>query len=140
MLEDLAGLSLSSSAQRYFETLCRAHNPKVILVLAGLREAVMKAVPDSLKLAIAVGIGLFILFIGFVNGGLITSAVGTPVQFVFPNTATAALTLLGLLVAVILHVLNVRGALVLTILITAVLALILVSPFLESMNPQGHLP
>ncbi len=96
-----------------------------ILVLAGLREAVMKAVPDSLKLAIAVGIGLFILFIGFVNGGLITSAVGTPVQFVFPNTATAALTLLGLLVAVILHVLNVRGALVLTILITAVLALIL---------------
>ena len=43
-----------------------------VLVLAGLREAVMKAVPNSLKLSIAVGIGLFILFIGFVNGGLIT--------------------------------------------------------------------
>ena len=38
------------------------------LVLAGFREAVMKAVPSSLKRAIGVGIGLFIMFIGFVNG------------------------------------------------------------------------
>jgi AGZA family xanthine/uracil permease-like MFS transporter len=96
-----------------------------VLVLAGLREAVMRAVPNSLKLAIAVGIGLFILFIGFVNGGLITAAVGTPVQFVFPNSAVAALTLLGLVIAVVLYVQKVKGALVLTILITAVLAIIL---------------
>lgn len=96
-----------------------------VLVLAGLREAVMKAVPNSLKLAIAVGIGLFILFIGFVNGGLIVGGGGTPVSFVFPNSATAALTLLGLLIAVVLYVRKIKGALVLTILITAVLAVIL---------------
>ncbi len=96
-----------------------------ILVLAGLREAVMKAVPNSLKLAIAVGIGLFILFIGFVNGGLIIGGGGTPVSFVFPNSAGASLTLLGLIIAVVLYVRKVRGALILTILITAVLALIL---------------
>ena len=96
-----------------------------VLVLAGLREAVMKAVPNSLKLAIAVGIGLFILFIGFVNGGLIQAAAGTPVEFIFPNTAGSALTLLGLLIAVVLYVRKVKGALVLTILITAVLAIIL---------------
>ena len=102
-----------------------------ILVLAGLREAVMKAVPNSLKLAIAVGIGLFILFIGFVNGGLIQTPVpagtqegGTPVEFVFPNSAGASLTLIGLLIAVVLYVRKVKGALILTILITAVLALI----------------
>ena len=94
-----------------------------ILVLAGLREAVMKAVPNSLKLAIAVGIGMFILFIGFVNGGLIQS--GSPiVEFVFPNNAASAVTLLGLLIAVILYVLKVRGALVITILATALLAII----------------
>jgi AGZA family xanthine/uracil permease-like MFS transporter len=96
-----------------------------ILVLAGLREAVMKAVPNSLKLAIAVGIGLFILFIGFVNGGLIVGGGGTPVEFVFPNSAGASLTLLGLVIAIVLYVRKVKGALVLTILITAVLALLL---------------
>lgn len=96
-----------------------------VLVLAGLREAVMKAVPNSLKLAIAVGIGLFILFIGFVNGGLIVGGGGTPVSFVFPNSATAALTLLGLLIAVVLYVRKIKGALVLTILITAILAVLL---------------
>ena len=44
-----------------------------VLVLVGLREAIMNAVPLALKRAIGVGIGLFILFIGFVNGGLIVS-------------------------------------------------------------------
>lgn len=95
-----------------------------VLVLAGLREAVMKAVPNSLKLAIAVGIGLFILFIGFVNGGLIVAGEATPVAFVFPTTAGAGVTLLGILVAVVLYARKVPGALVVTILITAVLALI----------------
>ncbi len=96
-----------------------------VLVLAGLREAVMKAVPNSLKLSIAVGIGLFILFIGFVNGGLITAAQGTPVQFVFPNSAAAGLTLLGLLIAIVLYARKIKGALIYTIFITAALALIL---------------
>ncbi|MEO8247282.1 MAG: solute carrier family 23 protein, partial [Chloroflexota bacterium] len=39
-----------------------------VLVMVGLREAIMNAVPVSLKRAIGVGIGLFILFIGFANG------------------------------------------------------------------------
>ena len=43
----------------------------LVLVLVGLREAIMDAVPLALKRAIGVGIGLFILFIGFVDGGLI---------------------------------------------------------------------
>ena len=43
----------------------------LLLVLVGLREAVMNAVPLGLKRAIGVGIGLFILFIGFVDAGLI---------------------------------------------------------------------
>src|SRR3970040_1035473 len=46
------------------------------LVLVGLREAIMNAVPLSLKRAIGVGIGLFILFIGFVDAGLIRQPAG----------------------------------------------------------------
>ncbi len=97
------------------------------LVLVGLREAIMAAVPLSLKRAIGVGIGLFILFIGFVDGGLIGIPEGgaVPVEFIFPNTNGAWLTLLGLLMVVVLYVRKVPGALVLSILVTAALSLIL---------------
>jgi len=99
-----------------------------ILVAAGLREAIMDAVPASLKYAIGVGIGLFILFIGFVNGGLIQQPAGdgpVPVEFVFPNSSVAALTLIGLVVTVLLYARKVRGALVISILVTTVVGLIL---------------
>ena len=49
----------------------------LVLVIVGLREAIMNAVPLALKRAIGVGIGLFILFIGFVDGGLIVP--GNPI-------------------------------------------------------------
>jgi AGZA family xanthine/uracil permease-like MFS transporter len=100
----------------------------LILVIAGFREAVMNAVPLALKRAIGVGIGLFILFIGFVDGGLIAKPPGTgpvPVQFVFPNTVATWLTLLGLLITVVLFVRRVPAALLLSILITSVIAFLL---------------
>lgn len=100
----------------------------LLLVIAGLREAVMNAVPLALKRAIGVGIGLFILFIGFVDGGLIRQPTGdgpVPVEFVFPNTVGTWLTLLGLLITVILFVRRVPAALLLSILITSVLAFVL---------------
>jgi AGZA family xanthine/uracil permease-like MFS transporter len=93
------------------------------LVLVGLREAIMHAVPMALKRAIGVGIGLFILFIGFVNGGLIGP--GTPVvQFVFPNTPGAWVTIIGLGITVLLYARKVPGALIISILLTTIVALI----------------
>ncbi|REK20615.1 MAG: NCS2 family permease [Actinobacteria bacterium] len=97
------------------------------LVLVGLREAIMNAVPLSLKRAIGVGIGLFILFIGFVNGGLIGSPEGggTPVEFIFPNSSGAWLTLIGLLITVLLYARKVPGALVISIIATTIVGLIM---------------
>ena len=96
------------------------------LVLVGLREAIMHAVPMALKRAIGVGIGLFILFIGFVNGGLIASPEGggTPVEFVFPNTPGAWVTIVGLLITVVLYARKVPGALIISILVTTIVALL----------------
>jgi len=72
------------------------------LVLVGLREAVMRAVPLSLKRAIGVGIGLFILFIGFVDGGLIGP--GNPVvQFNFPVEPADWVFVLGLVLTIVLR-------------------------------------
>ncbi len=96
------------------------------LVLVGLREAIMTAVPLSLKRAIGVGIGLFILFIGFVNGGLIGIPEGgaVPVEFIFPNTAGAWVTLVGLAITVLFYARKVPGSLILGIAATTVVALI----------------
>jgi adenine/guanine/hypoxanthine permease len=94
-----------------------------VLVLVGLREAIMNAVPLSLKRAIGVGIGLFILFIGFVDAGLIGP--GEPVvAFIFPNSTLAWLSLLGLGITVVLFVLKVRAALLISILVMSVIAFI----------------
>jgi AGZA family xanthine/uracil permease-like MFS transporter len=106
----------------------------LVLVLVGLREAIMNAVPISLKRAIGVGIGLFILFIGFFDGGLINSptcfalpcpAPGVPpVEFKFPNSWSTWLTVIGLAITIVLYVRRVPAALVLSIIITSVIALI----------------
>jgi adenine/guanine/hypoxanthine permease len=95
-----------------------------VLVLVGLREAIMNAVPVSLKRAIGVGIGLFILFIGFANGGLIKGGAGTLVTVSFPTTAPQWVFLAGLLITVVLYVMKVKAALIISILLTTVLALI----------------
>ena len=94
-----------------------------LLVLLGLREAVMEAIPASLKYSIGVGIGLFILFIGMVNGGLIHQG-GAMVEFVFPTTLSQGVTLIGVLIAVVLLARKVKGAMIITIILTTIIALI----------------
>jgi AGZA family xanthine/uracil permease-like MFS transporter len=95
-----------------------------ILVVAGLREAIMTAVPLVLKRAIGVGIGLFILFVGFVNGGLIaTPQGGVPiVGLSFPTTTGQFVFLLGILITIVLFVMRVRAALIISIVVTSVIA------------------
>jgi AGZA family xanthine/uracil permease-like MFS transporter len=106
-----------------------------VLVLVGLREAIMNAVPLALKRSIGVGIGLFILFIGFANGGLIVSNCapdsatlgfcdGTLVKMSFPTTAGQYVFLLGLAITVALFALKVRAALIISIAITTIVALL----------------
>jgi adenine/guanine/hypoxanthine permease len=92
------------------------------LVIAGVREAVMNAVPIALKRAIGAGIGLFILFIGFANGGLVVKGTGTPVTIAFPTTAPQFVFLAGLVLTIALWVLHVRAALIISILATTLLA------------------
>src|SRR5436309_1634995 len=100
-----------------------------VLVAVGLREAVMNAVPIALKRSIGVGIGLFILFIGFANGGIIAGQASTygslpavqmrpitePQQYVF---------LFGLAITIVLFAMRIRAALIISILVTTVVAVV----------------
>src|SRR5687768_4017856 len=51
-----------------------------VLVLTGVREMIMNAIPLDLKKAIAIGIGLFIAFIGLESAGVVVQGEGTPVE------------------------------------------------------------
>jgi AGZA family xanthine/uracil permease-like MFS transporter len=93
----------------------------LVLVIVGLREAIMNAVPLALKRAIGVGIGLFILFIGFVDGGLIGP--GNPVvQFNFPVEPADWVFVLGLVLTIVLFALRVRAALLISIIVMSIFA------------------
>jgi AGZA family xanthine/uracil permease-like MFS transporter len=93
-----------------------------VLVLVGLREAIMNAVPLALKRAIGVGIGLFILFIGFANGGLIKAGSGTLVTIAYPTTASQLVFIIGLVITFVLYARKIPGALVVSIIATTVIA------------------
>ncbi len=96
-----------------------------LLVVVGFREAVMNAVPLTLKRSIGAGIGLFILFIGFANGGfVVANAPATPVTFHLPSTPADFVFWIGVILTVVLWVLRIRAALVISILVTTVIALV----------------
>ncbi len=96
-----------------------------ILVLTGFREAIFKAIPLELKKAIVVGIGFFILFIGLVDGGIVVAGSGTPVTLGNFIGVPVAVTLFGLVITIIMLTRKWRGAIILGILFSTVLAIIL---------------
>src|SRR4051794_4475746 len=96
----------------------------VVLVLAGLREAVVRAVPSSLKLAIGVGIGLFIALVGLRDGGIVVNDPATGIALGDLTTGPALIALAGFLVALGASAANVRGAILLGIATSTVLGLV----------------
>ncbi|MCF6378978.1 NCS2 family permease [Nocardioides KLBMP 9356] len=102
------------------------------LVLTGFRKAVFHAVPQQLKVAISVGIGLFIALIGFVDAGFVTRIpdafkTTVPVQLGNGGTLTGWPVLvfaIGVVLIVALWVRGVRGAILISIIATTVLAFV----------------
>lgn len=97
----------------------------LILVLTGLREAVMHAIPLSLKRAIGVGIGLFITFIGLNQGGLVRPAPITLVALGDFSQRYVWVTMIGLLVILVLRSLRVRADIFYGLLAATLAALLL---------------
>ncbi|MER8223414.1 NCS2 family permease [Streptomyces sp. NPDC094143] len=104
-----------------------------VLVVTGLREAVMHAIPQPLKQAISVGIGLFIAFIGFVDAGFVSripDAANTtvPVQLGGTGTLTGWPILvfcLGVLLTVALLARKVKGAILISIVTMTAVAIVI---------------
>jgi adenine/guanine/hypoxanthine permease len=103
-----------------------------VLVVTGLREAVMHAIPGSLKVAISVGIGLFIAFIGFIDAGFATRIPGdtgtVPVQLGASGQLSGWPVLvfcLGVLLTVALMARKVKGAILISIVTMTVVAIVI---------------
>lgn len=121
----------------------------LVLVLTGFRQAVFLAVPKQLKVAISVGIGLFIALIGFVDAGFVrrTGAGPVPVQLGVDGFLGGWPTLvfvLGLILIIVLWVRKIRGAILIAIIATTVLAIIVegiakIGPMVagDKVNPTG---
>ncbi len=103
----------------------------LVLVLTGFREAVFHAVPAQLKVAISVGIGLFIALIGFVDAGFVTRTDAetntVPVELGQGGELAGwpvVVFCIGLLLVIALWVLRVKGAILISIAVTTAIALV----------------
>ncbi|MBA2695909.1 MAG: NCS2 family permease [Actinobacteria bacterium] len=102
----------------------------LVLVLTGFREAVFHAIPAQLKIAISVGIGLFISIIGLVDAGIVRKPAGGPVPLELGIGGFLAgwptlVFVIGLLTILSLVALRVRGAILYGIVGATVLAIVL---------------
>jgi AGZA family xanthine/uracil permease-like MFS transporter len=95
------------------------------LVLTGLREAIMKAIPLELKKAIAIGIGLFIAFIGLYNSGIVVTGQGEPVTLGRFTTWPIFVTFVGIVLTVMLRARGFKGDLFVGIVGTTIVATII---------------
>ncbi len=110
----------------------------VVLVAVGLREAVMRAIPNSLKLSIGVGIGLFITLIGLREGGIVVNNSATGIGLGNLTSGPAEIALLGIFVAGVLSVRGVRGALLIGIASSTAAGLIF--GVLDGPSGVAHVP
>lgn len=107
----------------------------LLLTVSHIRQAIINAVPGNLRVAIGVGIGLFIAFVGLKGTGLIVSDPATFITLGHVTNPTTALSLFGLLLTGALMARNVQGAILLGIVGTTVLSMILgYSPVPHSFN------
>jgi AGZA family xanthine/uracil permease-like MFS transporter len=93
------------------------------LVITGFREAVMQSIPLSLKQAISVGIGLFIAFIGLVQAGFVQKSDSTLVTLGSFDNLAVVVAIFGLLLTAILMKIKVKGALLIGIILSTLLAI-----------------
>lgn len=94
-----------------------------LIVSLVLGEKAIKLIPDNLKHAITVGIGLFITLIGMLDGGLLDLSTGVP-ALANISSPTVLISLVGLAIILILTVRKVKGSLIIGMVITIILSLL----------------
>ena len=118
----------------------------IFLSLVNIREAIFNAIPPSLKIAVSVGIGLFISFIGLQNAHIVVAGPTLVTLYSFKHSVeggmfnsegiTVLLALVGLLVTAFLLIKNVKGSVLFGIILTWGLGMICQTVGLYVPNPE----
>ena len=95
----------------------------IVLTLTNVREAIVNALPLSLRKAIGAGIGLFIALIGLKGGGIVIDNPATLVDLGDVTSGAGLLSVIGLVITGILVILNVPGALLIGIIATTIIGI-----------------
>ena len=95
----------------------------IVLTISNVRDAIVEAIPLSLRRAIGVGIGLFITFIGFNSAGVIVSNEATLVGLGDITSGSALLALIGLIITGLLYMRGIPGSILIGILITMLIGI-----------------
>ena len=95
----------------------------ILMTITNIREAIVNAIPITLRYAIGGGIGLFIAFIGLHNGGVIVDDPATLITLGDVTSGTALLSLIGLFITGFLYAKSVRGAMLIGILVTTIIGI-----------------
>ena len=97
----------------------------LILTVSHIRQAIINSVPQNLRVAISVGIGLFIAFIGLKGTGLIIPDKATFIGLGHVTDPTTMLSLFGLVLTGALMVRNIQGSILIGIIVTTLLSMVL---------------
>ncbi len=95
----------------------------IVLTLTNVREAIVDAIPMSLRNAIGAGIGLFIAFIGLKSAGVVVDDEATLVALGDVTSGSALLAFIGLVITGFMYSRNVPGAILLGIIITMIIGI-----------------
>ena len=95
----------------------------ILLTLGNIREAIVNAIPQSLRNAIGAGIGLFVAFIGLSSAGVVVHDDATLVALGDVTSGSALLALIGLIITSLLYMRNVPGSILIGILVTMIIGM-----------------
>jgi len=108
----------------------------ILMSFFNIREAIVKSIPQNIKNAVSVGIGLFIAFIGLQNAGIIANNDATLVSLGDITHGAPLVAVIGLVVSGVLLAFKVKGALLIGIVATTIIGI----PFGVTSIPKGWSP
>ena len=94
----------------------------ILITVTKIRKYIIKAIPTSLQNAIGGGIGIFVAYIGILNVGFVNFASGVPAMATL-NQPSFWVFLIGLLLAIVLTVKNVKGGILIAIIVTTIIGI-----------------
>ena len=111
----------------------------VLLSLASFREKLVNDIPENLKYGITTGIGLFIVIIGLKNAGIVIGSKATLVDLGDIASPQFALAFIGFLILAALYHFNIKGYILLGILVTWILGMIAQATGWYQVNPEAEM-